>query len=73
VTGQVFISYSRSDRAYVDRLARFLSKAGLSSWYDFELVAGDAFPAKIQHQIDTCAASDLRKFGLLGCLTSIMV
>ena len=39
VTGHVFISYSRTDRAYVDGLARFLSEAGLPCWYDFELVA----------------------------------
>jgi hypothetical protein len=56
VTGHVFISYSRTDRAYVDRLAAHLTAGGVSTWHDYRLVAGDRFEAEIQHQIDICSA-----------------
>jgi parallel beta-helix repeat protein len=56
VTGHVFISYSRTDRPYVEKLAAHLSRAGIPVWYDYEIVAGDRFASVLQAQIDTCAA-----------------
>jgi dipeptidyl aminopeptidase/acylaminoacyl peptidase len=56
VTGHAFISYSRADRAYVDKLAAHVESAGVPVWYDYELAAGDRFDSEIQRQIDTCAA-----------------
>jgi hypothetical protein len=55
VGGHVFISYSRADRAYVDKLAAHLRLTGIPVWYDYELGAGDRFDAEIEQQINTCA------------------
>ncbi len=56
VDGWVFISYSRTDRAYVDRLAAHLRERGIACWYDAALAAGTTFPAEIERHIDGCAA-----------------
>jgi hypothetical protein len=56
VSSHVVISYSRSDRAYVDVLARHLNAEQIPTWYDYELAAGDRFDSVIQAQIDSCAA-----------------
>jgi hypothetical protein len=56
VVPHVFISYSRSDRAYVSRLAEHLIAAGIPVWYDHEIAYGDTFQQEIAGQIDTCAA-----------------
>ncbi|WP_051105238.1 TIR domain-containing protein [Catelliglobosispora koreensis] len=53
--GHVFISYSRRDRHYVDKLATHLSEANVTVWYDYEMAAGQRFGAVIQQQIDECA------------------
>jgi hypothetical protein len=55
-SGHVFISYSRTDRAYVGRLAAHLTDEEIPVWYDYEMAAGDRFATVIQHQIDMCAA-----------------
>ena len=53
---QVFISYAREDRIYLERLLRFLSvleKRGIISvWYDSLLPAGVRFAAEIDECID---------------------
>jgi TIR domain len=54
--GYIFISYSRSDRAYVGRLAPYLEAHGVRCWYDHQIVAGDQFLQLIQKKIDACAA-----------------
>jgi len=54
--GHVFLSYSRTDRSYVDRLAGYLTGAGIPVWYDYEISAGDTFGPRIQQAIDGCAA-----------------
>jgi WD40 repeat protein len=56
LVSDVFISYSRHDRAYVVRLARHLMRAGLAVWYDYDLTAGDRFDTAIQRQINMCRA-----------------
>ena len=45
---QIFISYSRSERATAARLAERLTEAGHSVWWDVELVGGQQFEAEIQ-------------------------
>lgn len=45
---QIFISYSRSERATAARLAERLAEAGHSVWWDVELVGGQQFEAEIQ-------------------------
>jgi hypothetical protein len=56
VGGHTFISYSNTDRTYVDQLAAYLQAAGVPVWYDKELAGGDGVEDHIQLQIDTCAA-----------------
>ena len=56
MAGHVFISYSRTDRAYVDELTAQLVDAGIPVWYDYQLAAGDQFSRVIQERIDASAA-----------------
>jgi WD40 repeat protein len=56
VGDHTFISYSRADRSYVDRLAGHLTAQGIPVWYDYEIETGDHFAAVIQEKLDTCAA-----------------
>jgi hypothetical protein len=57
VTGHVFISYShRADATYVDRLARYLSNAGVPVWFDQEIVSGSRWTSVIREQLETSAA-----------------
>jgi hypothetical protein len=56
VQGHIFVSYSRSDRAYVDQLADHLETHGFRVWFDYQLVAGEHFDEEIRHQIVTSAA-----------------
>src|SRR5215213_10739505 len=39
---QVFLSYSRKDIAFIERLANDLKNAGLDLWYDVSRIAGGA-------------------------------
>jgi TIR domain-containing protein len=55
MAGYVFVSYSRVDRAYVDQLAAHLAEAGISTWHDYDLEAGDEFAQAIESAIDECA------------------
>jgi hypothetical protein len=54
MAGSVFVSYSRSDRAYVERLAAHLEAAGLTVWWDNQMEAGVPFGSRIQRAIDEC-------------------
>lgn len=56
MTVGVFISYSPTDRAYVDRLAAFLAGYGVPAWYDTEVATAERFEAVVRPQIDECAA-----------------
>ncbi len=49
---KLFISYSRRDLAFVERLARDLTKAGHTVWYDLSnLEGGDRWGVEIQNAI----------------------
>jgi hypothetical protein len=52
----VFISYSRTRRAYVRRLADHLREAGVEAWFDYEIVTGERWDAVVRTKIDECAA-----------------
>ncbi|MBB5874498.1 hypothetical protein F4553_007932 [Allocatelliglobosispora scoriae] len=54
MSGHVFISYSRVDRAYVEELAAFLAAAGTEVWFDYEIEFGSRFDEEIQERIATC-------------------
>jgi hypothetical protein len=56
VSGYAFISYSRDDRAYVEKLAAHLTAMGIPIWYDYRLVAGEIFDEEIERRIGDCAA-----------------
>jgi membrane protein YdbS with pleckstrin-like domain len=57
MAGHVFISYShRNDGTYVANLAKHLTRAGFTVWYDKEIVSGNRWTSVIQHMVDTCAA-----------------
>jgi hypothetical protein len=46
--GEIFLSYARADKEWVDRLAGVLTTQGLSLWFDEDLVPGDYFDAEIE-------------------------
>jgi hypothetical protein len=53
----VFISFShRRDGEYVQRLAAFLTEAGVPAWFDQKIPTGDRWATVIRDHIDTCAA-----------------
>jgi nucleotide-binding universal stress UspA family protein len=54
--GHVFISYSRDDRAYVERLAAHLEAAGVDVWFDYEIGSGERWSTVIERKIETCDA-----------------
>jgi hypothetical protein len=50
----VYLCYSRADRAYVARLAEHLAAQGLTVWWDFEIMPGERFAREIQQRIRAC-------------------
>ena len=53
----VFISYSRADRALAELLARDLISRGYSVWWDAELVGADDFYEVIQDALQRAKAA----------------
>ena len=52
---QVFLSYSRKDLRFVERLAADLQQAGYDVWYDLtDIEGGDRWAIEIQTAIDHC-------------------
>lgn len=54
--GHIFISYSRKDEEYVNKLVVALENEGFEVWIDRELLTGDTWTQVINHKIDTCDA-----------------
>lgn len=54
--GHVFLSYSRSDREYVSRLAGWLEGHGVKVWFDHDIDYGAKWKAEIQNQLDSAIA-----------------
>jgi hypothetical protein len=55
--GEVFISYSRADQAYVDHLVRYLEAAGCRPWIDrIGIEHGNRWSTAIRDAVDRCAA-----------------
>jgi TIR domain/Caspase domain len=48
----VFISYSREDRQFAQRLAQALEKEGFSVWWDWDLIGGANYRAEIRSIIN---------------------
>lgn len=47
----VFISYARSDRAEVEKIAGFLRELGLRVWFDGSLTPGDVWSAEVNRRL----------------------
>ncbi len=56
VSGHVFISYSRTDTPYVERLVAYLGAAGVPVWVDHKIDHGDRWASVIEAQIESCFA-----------------
>jgi len=52
----VFISYDSEDRDFAQKIARGLSNAGFSVWWDRDILAGVKFNPEIQRQIEVARA-----------------
>lgn len=50
----VFISYKQTDRVWAERIADALRQAGISSWWDSALVAGDQSNQAIDRELKDC-------------------
>lgn len=55
-SGYVFVSYSRHDQKYVNRLAKYLAKADLDIWIDERIEHGSHWTKVLQEKVDSCAA-----------------
>ena len=53
----IFISYSKKDRAIAEELAAFLESCGYSVWWDTNLVAGTVFRETIAKEIAQARAA----------------
>jgi F-box protein 11 len=54
--GDVFVSYSRLDQAYVDRLVALLRERGAKVWIDHQIDYGSRWATVIQTRIRDCSA-----------------
>ena len=52
----IFISYARTDREKIEKLASTLEAAGFSVWWDRQIVGGVEFSAEIESQLDASKA-----------------
>jgi hypothetical protein len=48
----IFISYSRTDREFVTKLADVLTTCGFSVWWDLEMVHGEYFDRAVEQEIE---------------------
>lgn len=56
VSGYVFVSYSRSDQAYVDQLVDYLESCGVETWIDNTGIDyGAEWPSVIRDAVDGCS------------------
>jgi hypothetical protein len=54
---EIFISYSREDREWVERLASQLQSEGFSVWWDWDLLVGRRYRETIDNELQTCKAA----------------
>ena len=53
---RVFLSYARTDRARVSKIAEALTAAGLNVWWDTAIAGGASFSADIARELDAADA-----------------
>jgi hypothetical protein len=51
VAADIFLSYAREDRAVAQRLAQALEQKGITVWWDWDLIGGTNYRAKIRDVI----------------------
>ncbi|MGH6864660.1 MAG: toll/interleukin-1 receptor domain-containing protein [Methyloceanibacter sp.] len=51
------MSYAQSRRKLTAGLAKHLEKAGFSTWWDTDVLAGDDFLEEIERQLNSCKAA----------------
>jgi hypothetical protein len=54
--GYVFVSYSRADKEYVDRLIDYLGRFELTLWRDDKLIPGANWQHELERRIEGCSA-----------------
>ncbi len=52
----IFISYSKKNKPYTDRLVHYLEQAGFNVWYDGRIDYGNNWEKEIVKAIESCAA-----------------
>src|SRR5690348_6530516 len=55
VAGPVFVSYSRRDREYVQRLVGHLKQGGVPVWYDGDIPVGTRWIGELERQLAGCS------------------
>ena len=63
---RVFLSYARTDRARVSKIAEALNAAGLNVWWDTAIAGGASFSADIAPELDAADGICRRLVGGLG-------
>ncbi|MEJ1970821.1 MAG: TIR domain-containing protein [Rhizomicrobium sp.] len=53
----IFISYAREDREWVEKLATALQGEGYSVWWDWDLLVGKRYRETIESELTTCKAT----------------
>jgi hypothetical protein len=53
----IFISYAREDREWVEKLAATLQAEGFSVWWDWDLLVGKRYRETIETELQTCKAT----------------
>src|SRR5262245_9169743 len=48
----IFISYKSARQSAAKFLAEFFEGLGYSTWWDFNLIAGEHFPTRLQEELD---------------------
>jgi hypothetical protein len=53
----IFISYAREDREWVEKLAKALTGEGFTVWWDWDLLVGKRYRETIETELQTCKAT----------------
>ena len=53
----IFISYAREDREWVEKLAKAYTDNGYSVWWDWDLLVGKRYRETIETELQTCKAT----------------
>jgi len=54
--GYVFLSYTRADQAYIERLAAQAEQRGIAVWFDSDIESGERWLDIIEAKVRSCAA-----------------